>query len=1342
MDDQPYNNQSLFSEYYLQELVRDDEFWQESLGQAQNGWEKLRDVYRKVAFRLAGANEAETERLFIRPVLDALGHLYALQPTVPSPEGPRRPDFAFFTTEEELREAERLFKGKVEFFKTSLAVGDAKHWDRSLDKKLRGAGDPFTNHNPSYQIDYYLRVTNCRWGILTNGRLWRLYNRDTSYRFDVFYEIDLPALLERDPFEADVFTYFFAFFRKGAFVRGPGEECFLDRAYRGSVEYAAKLGEELKENVYEALRLLAEGLVKYPPNYLSPDQDLDRIRENVFVLIYRILFTLYAEDRGLLPLAHPDYQSYSLKRLAREVAEKLDQHAPLAPTTLRYWPWLTDLFRIINEGDAYLGVPPYNGGLFNDEKHPFLNQYQVGDSYLAQVIDYLTRAKASGRVGRGLVSYRDLEIRHLGSIYEGLLEHRPRVAQEDIAVVKEGKAEKFVPVAEVGKRKALKTYRAGQVYLETDKGERKGTGSYYTPDYIVKYIVENTLGPIIEEKKKLAQALSEKREPEIKSLKRSIAALKAQATKAHTPFMKKQYEQKVRQQEHELETLSSKVDSSSLLIDEILKIKLLDPAMGSGHFLVEATDFLAAELVKALGAGPKEVDEDDKRWARREVVEKCIYGVDLNPLAVELAKLSLWLWTVAKNRPLNFLDHHFRCGNSLIGARIKDLARLPELKKKIVTAGGMPEQLGLFEQVFREKVHLLLKDFELIEQLPSETVEQINNKEEYYKDFRNRVRRFQDVSDLWTSLYFGNEVTWNDYRLLQEKLRAADTEWEELRRNPWFSKGVQLAEQKRFFHWELEFPEVFYEGAQVKENPGFDVVVGNPPYGLISDAGTKSLVQQTFVSAQYQADNYVTFMERAYRLTRQQGYQSLIVPTTFLAMHYFSAMRRFLLDRCRIVTLVHFKFPVFEDPTVESAIYVCQNEPDPDKRQRSTVTGIVVDQLEEFMSNRFDGQAISQARFEEIPENDFNIAIVAEGSIVLKLQQRDVQLLGEISDIFNGLKPYEKGQGTPPQTREMVKKRVYDATYKKDKTYCPYLMGRDINRYAIAPLEERWISYGEWLAAPRASTAFFTPQKILVRQTADSIIAGLDKEQFLHLNNIHNIHLRYEPPTYNYILAILNSRIITYFHQQVVPEADRVFAEVKIVDLERLPIRRIPFTTPEKERARLLQKGKTLYERCLAKNDQACVLGFVEDCLKHEPEQADVVHDLLTFLAEQMVEMNRQKHDEVKGFLEWLERESGAKVNDLKQKTKIRGYHEGTFEELIEALKENRKALAIDPSRKAFQDRLKIELETSLAKVQPLKERIALTDRLIDQVVYRLYGLTDEEIDIIEATFEKPSSRL
>jgi hypothetical protein len=430
----------------------------------------IKDLYERVKGELPTANEARTEQLFIHPVLDLLGHRdsYAVHPPVDSPEGTRHPDFAFFASRED-REAAASSTGRREYFAKALAVGDAKQWDRSLDRKRKGAGDAFTNANPSYQIDFYLRATDRTWGILTNGRRWRLYHRDTSYRMNVFYEVDLVASLQAD---AASFAYFLGFFRREAFATG-----FLDRAHSESRRYVGKLGDELKENVYEALRLLAEGLLKCPDNHLDANQ-LEEIRANTFVLIYRILFLFYAEDRDLLPMTNSEYRSsYSLRGWAQDIARRLDGGSSFSPTAYGCWGKLTELFRIVNEGDSHLGVPPYNGGLFDPEKHPLLVRWKIGDQYLVLAIDKLARAEASGRTGRGPVSYRDLDIRHLGSIYEGLLEHRLRQAHEDTAVVKEKDREVFVPTAKLGSRRALATYKAGEVFLETDKGERKATGS-------------------------------------------------------------------------------------------------------------------------------------------------------------------------------------------------------------------------------------------------------------------------------------------------------------------------------------------------------------------------------------------------------------------------------------------------------------------------------------------------------------------------------------------------------------------------------------------------------------------------------------------------------------------------------------------------------------------------------------------------------------------------------------------------------------------------------------------------------------------------------------------------
>jgi hypothetical protein len=217
-----------------------------------------------------------------------------------------------------------------------------------------------------------------------------------------------------------------------------------------------------------------------------------------------------------------------------------------------------------------------------------------------------------------------------------------------------------------------------------------------------------------------------------------------------------------------------------------------------------------------------------------------------------------------------------------------------------------------------------------------------------------------------------------------------------------------------------------------------------------------------------------------------------------------------------------------------------------------------------------------------------------------------------------------------------------------------------------------------------------------------------------------------------YLLCLINSSLLNWCHRQLVPEEGKVFAEVKIVNVRALPIRLITFATLPAERARLLDRGHRLYERCLSRRDNDCVLGFVEHQLAQTPERTDVVHDLLAFLAEQMIEMNKQKHAEVKGFLTWLERTIGARVDDLSNKTKIKAYHEHNFETLLAVLRQNRRKLTINPDTRTAQDAIDREFNASVAKLAPLKAKIAATDRLIDLIVYRLYGLTEEEIAIVE----------
>ncbi|GAG31108.1 unnamed protein product, partial [marine sediment metagenome] len=206
-----HRNHYLFSDYYLNTLLPRQPSWREADAEAALALEALRQLHTdKRPLLRPGLSESALEDAWIRPILDLLDHTYHVGPSLPSPEGTRTPDYALFP-DESTRRVALPHLGTAEFYGTALAVADAKRWDRSLDRRLTdGAGDAFSNANPSYQIDYYLRITGRDWGLLTNGRLWRLYHRESSFRLDSYYEVDVINLLQQG--QVEHFKYFYLFF--------------------------------------------------------------------------------------------------------------------------------------------------------------------------------------------------------------------------------------------------------------------------------------------------------------------------------------------------------------------------------------------------------------------------------------------------------------------------------------------------------------------------------------------------------------------------------------------------------------------------------------------------------------------------------------------------------------------------------------------------------------------------------------------------------------------------------------------------------------------------------------------------------------------------------------------------------------------------------------------------------------------------------------------------------------------------------------------------------------------------------------------------------------------------
>jgi len=273
-----YRNQRLFSDHYLGEILPQSDEWKSiDKEKLKEVFARIQSLYQKKCKIIPSLKESQLEEEFIRPILRILGHIYAPHPSIDKVwEGAREPDYAFYPSEEAKREAS---------IRKAIAIGEAKRYGRPLGKKLK-SGDSSEIQNPSLQMSRYLWLSEVRWGILTDGKFWRLYERETSKRIDIFYEIDLERLLKKG--NAEDFKYFYLFFHKKAFPE------FLQRVYSESLNYAEKVGEELKENVYQALKFLAEGFLKTPENNLTPE-NLKEILDNSLVLLYRLLFSLYAE---------------------------------------------------------------------------------------------------------------------------------------------------------------------------------------------------------------------------------------------------------------------------------------------------------------------------------------------------------------------------------------------------------------------------------------------------------------------------------------------------------------------------------------------------------------------------------------------------------------------------------------------------------------------------------------------------------------------------------------------------------------------------------------------------------------------------------------------------------------------------------------------------------------------------------------------------------------------------------------------------------------------------------------------------------------------------------------
>lgn len=460
----------LFTQYFLTDGIKTTFEWRASLAQPEE-FLQFRDSLRSRYDSLCGfqnPNESVTEQKLIRPILELLGWVdYLSQPGTARNED--IPDHLLFENSESMQRAAGKSQPGDRFL-DAVVVEESKRFGFPLDARDQGGGAP--SRTPHGQILRYLSTAEIvssgtiRWGILTNGKVWRLYDHRARPRADGYFEAELPEILKLG--NENQLRLFHLLFRRDSFILRQGATTtFLEHALVEGKRYEEQVAQDLSGVVFEnAFPQLVEAMAK------ATGKDLSQVRHAALIFLYRLLFVLYAEDRNLLPVNDERYDDYGLRKHVRDdIARRMGSRDVFSTVVTTYYDRLVNLFRIIDQGDPSLGLPPYNGGLFALGASPLLEQARLPDATIAPIIHTLSHTQ--GREGRRhFVNYRDMSVQQLGSIYERLLEQEP---------IRNGD---------------------GKISIRPNPYARKDSGSFFTPQELVDLIVERTLKPLAEERLK------------------------------------------------------------------------------------------------------------------------------------------------------------------------------------------------------------------------------------------------------------------------------------------------------------------------------------------------------------------------------------------------------------------------------------------------------------------------------------------------------------------------------------------------------------------------------------------------------------------------------------------------------------------------------------------------------------------------------------------------------------------------------------------------------------------------------------------------------------------------
>jgi hypothetical protein len=654
---------------------------------------------------------------------------------------------------------------------------------------------------------------DARWCFCCNGIALRIVDAQRTWTRQ-YLEFDLRLLAHEPP----ALGLLWSLARADALSTRPP---LLDRAADLSARHGVAVRKALGSGVLEALASVlaaaSQGRV---------DRSSHALFEDALNVLYRILFLLFAEARGLVPMWHPVYRDrYSIEAIvATLVAGR------------RYrgiWQAVQAISRLVSAGCTAgdLRVTAFNGRLFSSIGAATIDRSRINDEVLERAVLAVSTTRGGNRGERVRIAYRDLDVEQLGAVYEHVLEYEP--------------------VA--GKPPALGRTRDA----------RKSSGTFYTPRAVTAHLVRRTLEPLLRHRSS----------------------------------------------------------------DAILRLRVLDPAMGSGAFLVGACRHLAAALEDALIREgrwhPGDISAADRVQLRREIAQRCLFGVDLNPMAVQLARLSLWLATLAFDKPLTFLDHHLVAGDSLVGAAPEDIQRQP-------SRGRRPSRrhapLPLFESgdVAPILAHAAASRLRLASEA-DDSVSIVRGKEKTLADLQARdspLGRWSQLLDLWCAGWFWEEGDPPEAGAFGEAcslLLYGRSTLPERVATRLLEQSNALAARCRFLHWPLAFPEVF-SGGDGERLPwaGFDAVIGNPPWDMVrGDSGEGEVRAGRRMQAHRLTDfvreagiyrvetrahvnRYRLFVERALQLVRPGGRVGLVLPSGVMTDAGAAPLRRHLFDRADV----------------------------------------------------------------------------------------------------------------------------------------------------------------------------------------------------------------------------------------------------------------------------------------------------------------------------------------------------------------------------------------------------------------------------------------------------------